>query len=459
MDFITIHLVVIACILCVYSYFTRTFNYWKKRNVKGPKPIAFFGNIKQSALRRENIGVTFLDMYNAFPKEKVIGIYRMTTPCLLLRDLDVIKHIMIKDFDTFADRGVEFSKENLGVNLFHADGETWRILRNRFTPIFTSGKLKNMLYLLTDRGDKFVDYINELCNGQYAEQEVHSLLQKYTLATISACAFGLDIDTLSSEQMKILHKIDKLIFTTNFVSELDMMYPGILKKLNTSLFPKEVTEFFSELVRTVVELRNGVPSDRKDFMDLILELRQMEVIQGQKREGDQVQKTVELTEGLIAAQAFVFYAAGYETSATTMAFMLYELSKNPDVQDKAIAEIDETLEKHHGQITYETLSNLKYVEKVFDETLRKYPLVDPLQRNAQENYMIPGTDVLVEKGQTVLVSVTGIHYDEKYYPNPEKFDPERFSPNNLKERHSCAYLPFGIGPRNCIGKSNSRIEL
>ncbi|KPJ21677.1 Cytochrome P450 6B1 [Papilio machaon] len=95
---------------------------------------------------------------------------------------------------------------------------------------------------------------------------------------------------------------------------------------------------------------------------------------------------------------------------------------------------------------------MTYLQQVFDETLRKYPIVDPLQRNAQTDCIIPGTNVTIKKGQTVLVNVLGIHYDPKYYPNPEKFDPERFSPENEKDRHSCAYLPFGTGPRNCIGK-------
>lgn len=95
--------------LLLYLYFTRHFNYWKKRNVPGPKPVPLFGNLMESALRKKNIGIVFKELYENFPNEKVVGIYRMTTPCLLIRDLDVIKNIMIKDFDVFVDRGVELS--------------------------------------------------------------------------------------------------------------------------------------------------------------------------------------------------------------------------------------------------------------------------------------------------------------------------------------------------------------
>ncbi|KPJ15753.1 Cytochrome P450 6B4 [Papilio machaon] len=487
--------------------FKTTFNYWKDRNVPGPKPLPFFGNLKDTTLRRKHIAEVFKSIYDAYPNEKVVGVYRMTTPCLLLRDLDVIKHVMIKDFDLFVDRGVEFSKEGLGVNLFHADGDTWKVLRNRFTPVFTSGKLRNMLYLMTERGEQFIEGIEfskeglglnlfhadgdtwrvlrnrftpvftsgKLRNMLYLmtergehfieyvdnlrvkqpEQPIHVLVQKFTMATISACAFGMDLD---EDMYNILDKIDKMIFTANYSIELDMMFPGILKKLSGSIFPKYVNTFFDNLAQTVVKQRGGLPTNRKDFMDLILALRQQKTIEGTKKVDNEKLRIVELTDSVIAAQAFVFYAAGYETSASTMTYLFYELAKHPEIQDKVIAEIDEVLKRHNGEITYDCLNEMTYLQQVFDETLRKYPIVDPLQRNAQTDYVIPGTNVTVKKGQTLLVNPMGIHYDPKYYPNPEKFDPERFSPENEKDRHSCAYLPFGTGPRNCIGIRFAKVQ-
>ncbi|KOB75101.1 Cytochrome P450 6B46 [Operophtera brumata] len=452
--YLLIAFVTLAYVL--YYYFTRTFKYWKSRGIIGPEPVPFFGNLKESALRRKNVGVVFREFYDEFPNEKVVGIYRMTTPGLLLRDLDVIKNVMIKDFDMFVDRGIEFSKKDLGANLFHADGDTWRVLRNRFTPLFTSGKLKNMLYLMTERGESFLDYVGKVCDQQ-TDHEVHQLVQKYTMSTISACAFGLDIDTIH-DKIDTLKKVDELVLTSNFAIELDMMYPGILKKLNSSLFPAFVKTFFYDLVSQVISQRNGVAGNRKDFMDLILEMRQQGEIYGTKRNVDDKQLSLELTDDIIAAQAFVFYVAGYETSATTMSFLLYELAKNPDVQEKLHAEITEVLKRHEGKMTYETLQDMTYLDNVFDETLRLYPLVEPLQRNALMDYQVPGTDIVIEKGTTVLVSPYGIHHDAKYYPDPEKFDPERFSAENCRDRHSCAYMPFGVGPRNCIGMRFAKVQ-
>ncbi|XP_013140579.1 PREDICTED: cytochrome P450 6B5-like [Papilio polytes] len=436
-----------ALFAVLYLYCTRTFNYWKERNVVGPKPLPLVGNIKDSFFRKKSVIMVYKDIYNQFPKEKVVGIYRMTTPCLLLRDLDIIKNIFVKDFDLFLDRGVEFSDEGLGVNLFHADGDRWRVLRNRFTPLFTSGKLKNMLRLMTQCGDKFVEYVRDITQNNM-EHHINLLARRFTIASISACAFGFDVN---EEMLESLQEMDKLVFTITYGTELDMMYPGILKKLNSSLFPKSVSKFFDDLTKSVIKQRGGVPTNRKDFMDLILELRQKGKIEASKRNNDEDVKVLELTDDIIAAQSFIFYSAGYETSASTLSYMLYELAQNPHIQDKLVSEINKVLDRHNGEINYECLIDMPYFSQIFDETLRKYPVADILLRNAQVDYPIPGTDVTIKKGQTVVISGWGIHHDPKYYPNPDKFDPERFSPENVKNRHSCAYLPFGAGPRNCLG--------
>ncbi|XP_026741279.1 cytochrome P450 6B6-like [Trichoplusia ni] len=453
MDVYYIPLVVIALFYAVYYFFTRNFNYWKKRNVRGPEPVPFFGNMKESALRQKNVGIVIHEIYKNFPEEKVVGIYRMTTPSLLIRDLEILKHIMIKDFDLFADRGVEFSKQGLGQNLFHADGDTWRALRGRFTPIFTSGKLKHMFGIMHDRADIFMDYVSQKAEKNI-EFEIHSLIQKYTVSVISACAFGLDLQNLDTK-LEDLELIDKLVLEPNFGLELDMMFPGLLKKIGISVLPKPVGVFFNKLVQNIMSVRGGKPSNRNDFMDLILQLREMGNV---KNPFGDMKPSLEITDDVIAAQAFVFYVAGYETSATTASYMLYQLALNQDVQDKLIAEIDAVTEANNGEITYESLKEMKYMHKVSDETLRMYSIVEPLQRKCTVDYKIPGTDLTIEKDTILLVSPRGIHYDEKYYPNPEVFDPNRFDPEEVGKRHPCAYLPFGIGQRNCIGMRFGKLQ-
>lgn len=88
----------------------------------------------------------------------------------------------------------------------------------------------------------------------------------------------------------------------------------------------------------------------------------------------------------------------------------------------------------------------------FAETLRKYPFGPFLNRHCDEDYMIDETGLTIEKGISVIIPLYGIHHDPKYFPDPNKFDPERFSDENRKSIEGCTYLPFGDGPRNCIGE-------
>lgn len=445
----------IICTYAVYYRFFRVLGYWKSKNVVSPKADYIFGHFKRFALQQKSFGSITKELYESYPNEKVIGIYQMTTPCLMVRDLDIIKRVLIKDFDNFVDRGIELDKNGLGLNLFHSDGDTWRFLRHRFTPLFTSGKLKNMTYLLVHRGEKILEYIKPRVQKQ-KEQEVYFIMQKYTISSISACAFGLDLE-MDSKEYEQLDAIDRLIFTYNLGTVLQMLFPSLFKLFNCDMFPRGVFDFFFNLVKDITSERSRRQVSRHDFMDLLLELRKMGNIKGTKTSENITSQdtSLEITDTVIAAQAFVFFAAGYETTATTLSYVFYELAMHPEIQEKVIDEIDRVLKENNDELSYDVLKEMKYLGRVFDETLRLHPVVEPLSRKSLNKYKIPGMDVTIEKGQLIYMSAFGIHYDEKYYPNPMKFDPERFTPENVKKRHPCAYLPFGAGPRYCIGTISS----
>ena len=101
---------------------------------------------------------------------------------------------------------------------------------------------------------------------------------------------------------------------------------------------------------------------------------------------------------------------------------------------------------------------LQYLDKVVNETLRKYPTIGFLPRICTETYKVPDTDLVLEKGTRVIIPVYGIHHDPDYYPDPEIFDPERFNDENKAKRPNYTFLPFGEGPRICIGMLSTKIE-
>lgn len=156
----------------------------------------------------------------------------------------------------------------------------------------------------------------------------------------------------------------------------------------------------------------------------------------------------------IAAQIFVFYIAGSESSSSTVAYTMYELTQNEELMERAHEDIKLTLAKHAGELTYEAIMEMKFIDLCVKETLRKYPGLPILNRECTKSYKIPGTNFTIEKGTSVIVSLLGIHRDAQFFPNPDIYDPDRFT-EEKKAYNEDMYMPFGAGPRNCIGENPS----
>ena len=130
-----------------------------------------------------------------------------------------------------------------------------------------------------------------------------------------------------------------------------------------------------------------------------------------------------------------------------MTFCTYELALNQDIQDRLRNEIESVLKKHNGEVTYEAIMEMKFLDMVVNETLRKYPIFEVQIRKCTKEFEIPGTGLVIPVGMPIMIPVVGIHNDEKYFENPDKFDPERFSDENKHKIQDFTYLPFGAGPR------------
>lgn len=150
------------------------------------------------------------------------------------------------------------------------------------------------------------------------------------------------------------------------------------------------------------------------------------------------------------AQSVVFFLAGYETTASTLSFCIHQLAVNPDIQEKLYQEV-KTLVDNGEKLNYNNVMKLPYLDAVISETLRCYPPALALSREASEDYHIPEYNYTIKKGQAISIPIYSIHYNPEYYKNPDKFDPERFMPENRHSIVPYTYLPFGGGPRNCIG--------
>jgi len=244
--------------------------------------------------------------------------------------------------------------------------------------------------------------------------------------------------------------------------------PKLSKLFGVRFTDVDIGEFMIDTVPQNLEYREKNNVTRKDFLQLMVQLRNTGAVQADgdwetKITHDESKKTLSIQE--VAAQSFIFLLAGFETSSTTMSYCLYELARNPVYQRKVQDEIKDVLEKHDGRITYESVSEMQFLENCIDETLRLYPPLLILNRECTKDWEIPDTGVVIKKGVQVVIPAYALQRDEKYYPNPNEFIPERFNAENSlgKTFVDRPYMPFGEGPRLCIGlrlgKMQSKVGL
>ncbi|EFA12632.1 cytochrome P450 6a2 [Tribolium castaneum] len=431
--------VFIALFAILFAYFKWTYQYWSQKNVPFIQPTIPFGN-SNLFRQKESGGIRMKNFYDEMKAQgwKHGGLYSILKPSYMVIDLDYLKNIMTKDFDYFSDRGFYYNEKDdpLSAHLFAIGGEKWRNLRIKLTPTFTSGKMKMMFQTLVDCAPGLVKQIDR----KMESIDIKEVLGCFTTDIIGSCAFGLDFNTSNDNNSPFREYGRKAFVPTKFdIVKIifAMSFPRLAQLFRLTLTRKDVSEFFLKVVRETVEYREKNNYRRKDFIQLLIDLK--------GEDG----KTLTINE--IAAQSFVFFIAGFETSSTTMAFVLYELSRRPDLQQKLRDEINTVLSRYEGSITYEATQEMKYMDQVINEALRMYPPVPMLGRKCVKDYKIPDQDVIIEKGTSILIPVLGIHYDQEYYPDPKTFDPERFNEENRKARHHYAHLPFGEGPRICIG--------
>lgn len=204
-------------------------------------------------------------------------------------------------------------------------------------------------------------------------------------------------------------------------------FPNLSRKLHISLLPKEQSDFFLTNFLQTIEYREKNGIVRNDFVSLLLGLKDF------------------YTPTELAGESFIVFLGGSETSSILITFACYELALNPEIQKRLRDEIKAGLNENDGKLTYEMLFGFKYLDMVINESLRKYPPIPAATRKCTTEYKIPGTDLIIPKGVQIQLPVYSLHRDPEHYPEPEKFDPERFNAENSKNRNPFTFLPFAEG--------------
>lgn len=217
--------------------------------------------------------------------------------------------------------------------------------------------------------------------------------------------------------------------------------------LNLHGFNQEASNFFFNLTLQIIQARRQAKNDNEynDFIELLMKAE----YQGNL-----------LTDKQIADQGIAFFLAGFDTSSVTLTTTAYLLAKHQDIQNRLSKEIDQFFDKN-VDVSYESVNELHYLDAVINETLRHSPTLPRLIKEAAKNCVLKynGQDVYIPKGTTVQMSVYCLHRDEENFQDASQFLPERFLKNSTLRHNSQAFLPFGTGPRSCVGIRIAMFEI
>ncbi|NXU73276.1 CP3A9 protein, partial [Oreotrochilus melanogaster] len=434
---------IFLALLAVYGIWP--YGVFKKLDIPGPRPLPFFG----TCLEYRKGLLDFDD--ECFRKYgKIWGIYDGRQPVLAVTDPQIIKSVLVKEcYSTFTNRRHTDLAGELNNAISLAEDEKWKRLRTVLSPTFTSGKLKEMFPIMKHYGEILMKNIQKRVEKDNSIA-VKDVFGSYSMDVVTSTSFGVNIDSMNNPKSPFVREMKKLvkfdIFDPLFI--LSFVFPftvPLLAKLNFSFFPSDAVDFFMRSLSKIKQDREKENhKGRVDFLQLMIE-SQNSASQG-SNEANHSSKA--LTDKEILSQAFIFIFAGYEPTSNTLGYVAYELALHPDVQQKALEEIDSVL-PNKAPLTYEAIMQLEYLDMVLSETLRLYPIGGRIERTCKRDVEING--VTIPKGMIVMIPAYTLHRSPEYWPNPEEFRPERFSKENKESIDPYTYLPFGAGPRNCIG--------
>uniref|UniRef100_A0A8D1EZE9 unspecific monooxygenase n=1 Tax=Sus scrofa TaxID=9823 RepID=A0A8D1EZE9_PIG len=423
----------------LYRYGTYSHGLFKKLGIPGPKPLPYFGSVLEYRKGMWHFDNKCFKKYG-----KMWGFYDGRQPVLAMRDPEMIKAVLVKEcYSAFTNRR-NFGPAGVMKNAISvAKDEQWKRVRTLLSPTFTSGKLKEMFPIIAQYGDMLVRNLRkEAEKGNSINTK--EIFGAYSMDVITSTAFGVNVDSLNNPRDPFVQYARKLLrfdFLDPFILSI-ILFPFLspfFEVLDITLFPRSSVKFFTQSVKRMKESRlKDQQMRRVDLLQLMINSQNSKETDAHKALSDQE----------LVAQSIIFIFAGYETTSSSLSFLAYILATHPDVQQKLQEEIDATFPSK-ALPSYDSLAQMEYLDMVVNEILRLYPIAARLERVCKKDVEIHG--VSVPKGTVMMVPVFSIHRDPELWPEPEEFRPERFSKKNKDTINPYTYLPFGTGPRNCIG--------
>jgi cytochrome P450 len=370
------------------------------------------------------------------------GIFRVKSPSYLEQIVvvskpDYVKHILQDNNKNYHKSfGYTIMKLLLGNGLLTSEGDFWRRQRRLAQPAFHRDKLATFVKIMTDAGNTLLQKWNTLPHGTTIN--LSTAMMQVTVDIVCKAMFSADVeDAVAVVNKEFNVANEKLIkrITSPIKVPLWLPTPGNIRE-------KQSYEAIRDVVEKIIDKRRQSAEHYDDLLAMLMEAKDEDT--GEMMSNEQ-----------ILDEVVTIFLAGHETTAVALTWLFHCLEENPEAEEKMLAEAQNVL---HGNIPQlEDLHALEYTRMVIDETMRLFPPAWVIGRHTLNDDEIDGYHV--PKGVNTLIPVYAIHRDKRYWDEPEKFIPERFSKEKSKSYHKFLYFPFGGGPRLCIGNNFALMEM
>lgn len=352
----------------------------------------------------------------------------------LINHPDYIRDVLVTHNNNFIkSRGLQMAKRLLGEGLLTSEGEIHRRQRRLAQPAFHRQRLNSYAQVMTDYADKTRERWRE---GETVD--VWREMMRLTLAIVGKTLFDADVASEATEIGEALTSVMQLF------NRITMPFAQLLEKLplrSNKRFLRGKERLDATIYRMIDE-RRASGEDRGDLLSMLL--------LAQDEEGD----GKGMSDVHVRDEALTLFLAGHETTANALTWTWYLLSQDAETEATLHEEIDSVLSGRLPLV--DDVPRLRYTEMVFAEAMRLYPPAWTVGRQALNDYEVAG--FLLPAGSILIMSQWVMHHDPRYYPEPFKFDPERWTPEAEAARPRFAYFPFGGGPRGCIGEPFAWME-
>ncbi|CAF1125621.1 unnamed protein product [Adineta steineri] len=491
MFFLTgILIALLLVVIVIYLWNIRkAYDFFIRLKIPGPPPTFFFGNILDITKTR-GTSIAIKEWGNKYGH--IFGYFAGHTPILVLSDPDVLQDVFVKSFSKFHSRRPSpiVNQQAKDVSLFNAFGLRWKRQRFVINPTFSSSKLKQMSPLI----HRSIDMLMTKMNEQYERGEpfdIYTYFKRFTMDTIWSCGFGLDTDMqnnindpylLNSQLIFAQNKLRRVaIILFMLLSEWRKVLAFLFRSINFTrywlrryipvtkrFFKESPATWIMKQAHEMIEKRKEIGhTGRTDLLQLMLaSMSDEDFIQDRPASFEKIGDTEvetplirKITKHEISANIFLFMIAGYETTSTALSYATYILATHPEEQRKLQEHIDAHFdpETEHSMPTYENVLEMDYLDMFIRETLRMFPIVPAaINRESTEEFCIENFGI-VPKGTLITIDIYNLHFNPDLWGplDPQEFHPERFA----TKRHPMGWIPFGAGPRNCVGMRFALLEM